>query len=343
MFEGFARVWTPVAFPGEVTARAPFPVTVAGTRVVLFRGPAGEPVALLDRCPHRGVALSLGRVESGQIECPFHGWRLDAAGQVCRVPWNPDAKLGALRGVRFPVRELAGQIWLYTAPVESPPAEPEVDEVLLRPGVRVSGARVEWATHWTRVMENMLDWPHLPFVHRATIGKSMVGRSAARMDIAWEPRPWGAHTHIQIDGKPEPAALDFRWPNRMDLHIPIPGKLLRMLVSCVPIDAGRTLMLLTMARDFMTSPLFDYFFHRQNARIAAEDRAIVESSSPAEVPPPAEERSVRTDAPTLHFRKRYFAELRGTSAACAPVLSPDRAPPSQPPSAPPRPHLPLAS
>jgi hypothetical protein len=33
-----------------------------------------------------------------------------------------------------------------------------------------------------------------------------------------------------------------------------------------------------------------------------------------EVPPAGEEKSVRTDAPTLAFRKRYYAELRETSS-----------------------------
>ncbi len=314
VFEGFANVWTPVALTSELTTGAPLGVKVAGTPLVLFRDKEGTAAALLDRCPHRGVALSLGHMKDGCIECPFHGWQLERSGQVRHVPWNPDAKLAALRGVPVPVRELAGQLWVYTSPAEQPATEPEVHEALLRPGVRVSGFRIEWKTHWTRAMENMLDWPHLPFVHRATIGKSMAGRSAARMDVAWEERPWGAHTHIRIDGKPEPGSLDFRWPNQMNLHIPIPNRLMMMLVACVPKDDQRTVMLLTMARDFLTSPIFDWFFHRMNARIANEDKAIVESSFPAEVPPAGEERSVRTDGPTLLFRKRYFAELHRASA-----------------------------
>jgi len=163
-------------------------------------------------------------------------------------------------------------------------------------------------------MENMLDWPHLPFVHRRTIGRGMQGRTRARMDVTWEERPWGAHTHIAIDGKAEPGSLDLRWPNQMNLHISPPGKRLMMAVACVPVDDQRTTMLLIMARDFLTSPLFDFVFHRMNARIAKEDQAIVESSSPVEVPPAGDERSVRTDGPTLAFRKRYFAELRGSSA-----------------------------
>ncbi len=319
MFEGFANVWTPVAVAEHLRRDKPLPVLVAGTPLVLFRDRDGKPVAMLDRCPHRGVALSLGKVKEGCIECPFHGWQFDASGAACHVPWNPDAKLQTLRGVTVPARELAGQIWVYTAPLEQAPSEPEVHENLLAEGVRVSGFQVVWNTHWTRAMENMLDWPHLPFIHKGTIGKSMVGKidragGGSRMDVTWEGRPWGAHTFIDIDGKREEGSLDLRWPNQMNLHIPIKGKVFMMAVACVPLDQTRTAMLMMMARGFMTSPIFDWLFHRMNAKIANEDKAVVESSFPVEVPPPGDEKSVRTDGPTLLFRKRYFAELQGSSS-----------------------------
>jgi phenylpropionate dioxygenase-like ring-hydroxylating dioxygenase large terminal subunit len=314
MFQGFARVWTPVALSHELK-RAPFAVKVADTPVVLFRGVDEKPAALLDRCPHRGVALSLGQMKDGCIECPFHGWQLKPSGEVCHVPWNPDAKLGNLRGHSLPVRELGGLVWLYTDFTEAPPSEPEMSEHALAKGVHLSGSRVTWKTHWTRAMENMLDWPHLPFVHAGSIGKSMIARKkTGRMDVTWEDRPWGAHTKIRIDGEEQRGSLDLRWPNQMNLHIPIPNKLMMMMVACIPETPSTTTMLLLMARDFMTSSLFDPIFHRSNAKIAEEDRAIVESSFPMEVPPAGEEKSVRTDAPTLAFRKRYYAELRETSS-----------------------------
>jgi phenylpropionate dioxygenase-like ring-hydroxylating dioxygenase large terminal subunit len=289
--------------------------------VVLFRDSAGKAAALVDRCPHRGVALSLGTVHGGILECAFHGWRMDGAGRVCHVPWNPDAKLGTLGAIRIPVRELGGFVWIYTSPAgegePAPEGEPAVPDALLQTGVHVSGFAVEWKTHWTRAMENMLDWPHLPFVHRRTIGKGMVGRDGARMDVAWEPRPWGAHTHIRIADKVERGSLDFRWPNQMSLRIGPPRRLMIMLVSCVPIDETRTRMVVAMARDFLTSPLFDPLFRLANERILNEDRAVTESSYPRAVPPPGEEQSVRTDAPTLAFRKRYFEELRGSRSGAA--------------------------
>ena len=314
MFEDFAHVWTPVALGEELKPGATLAVQVAGTPVVLFRDRAGRASALVDRCPHRGVKLSLGTVQDGCIQCPFHGWRLDGAGKVCAVPWNPDARLATLAGRSLATRELGGQLWIYTAPDVVPPSEPAVHESLLAPGVRVSALTLTWDAHWTRAMENMLDWPHLPFVHRSTIGRAMAKKPDARMDITHEAHPWGMHTTIAIDGEAQHGSLDLRWPNQMNLHIGSGARLMMMMVACVPIDDRRTRMILAMARNYLTSRVWDWAFNLANQRIAAEDRAIVESSHPVKVPPPAEEQSVRTDAPTLLFRKRYFAELAGSRA-----------------------------
>jgi len=288
-------------------------VLVAGTRVVLFRDGAGRAVGLIDRCPHRGVELSLGKVETGCITCPFHGWQLDGSGAVTKVPWNPDVKLSTLRGQALPVRERGSLIWIYTEVTDAPPSEPELNDIFERADVRVAGGSVEWRTHWTRAMENMLDWPHLPFVHRRSIGRDLVAKADRRMDIHFEEQPWGAQTRISIDGQEQPGALDLRWPNQMNLHIPIPGRTLLLAVACVPVDVERTRLLLISARSFLRARVFDFVFHRMNRRVAGEDRAIVESSAPSAVPHAGAEQSVRTDAPTLHFRKRYLAELAAVS------------------------------
>lgn len=85
----------------------------------------------------------------------------------------------------------------------------------------------------------------------------------------------------------------------------------RLLAVCTPAEPGTTRLTIYTLRDFARSRLFDPLFARTNARIAAEDRAIVESSQPPEVPPAGEERSVATDAPTLAFRKIWFTRIRG--------------------------------
>ena len=62
------------------------------------------------------------------------------------------------------------------------------------------------------------------------------------------------------------------------------------------------------------SALLNPIFRRSNRKIALEDQAILETSWPSEVPPAAQEKSVRTDKPTLAFRKLYFERIKGSSA-----------------------------
>lgn len=38
---------------------------------------AGEPVIMLDRCPHRDIKLSGGIIREGELVCPGHFWRFD--------------------------------------------------------------------------------------------------------------------------------------------------------------------------------------------------------------------------------------------------------------------------
>lgn len=315
MFEGFANVWTPLTPAARLTAR-PLRVEVAGEAVVLFRTAEGAPAALLDRCPHRGVALSLGRVlPDGCLECPFHGWRFGADGANRHVPLNPDARRDLLGAVPLPVRIIGDLIWLYTAPGTKAPTEPHVPEGLVQPGItRVYTERL-WQAHWTRAMENMLDSPHLPFVHARTIGRPLRRRMTPQSSLAvsWEDTSFGGRSQAVLDGAGGGGVLEFHRPNIMALHIPIPGRHLRIHALVVPVDGERTRLTVVGSRDFLRWPMLNPLFARLNGRIADEDRDVVQSSRPAEVPPPGMEPSVATDRATLQFRKYYYDTLK-TSA-----------------------------
>lgn len=292
---------------------APLPIRVAGERIVAFRDTDGTPRALIDRCPHRGVALSLGKVIDGVIECPFHGWRFDGNGRNCHVPWNPDAKTDLLGATTLPLRESAGLLWLYTG--FDPTSEPQPSESLLQPGVVLCAQSSVWETHWTRAMENMLDSPHLPFVHRATIGRFVAKHVGGRMDVSWTETAYGARIENTMQGREGRARLDYRSPNAMELFIDPAGRLFRMLAVCLPLDENHTKLTIITIRNFARWRGLNWWFRRSNQRIADEDKAILESSQPSEVPPPAQERSVRTDQPTLAFRKRYFEQFRSSAAS----------------------------
>ncbi len=334
MFEGFANSWTVVTLAKRLEKK-PLAMRVAGEPVVFFRDAKGQVQALLDRCPHRGVKLSLGEMKGDCLECPFHAWQFDGAGAVRHVPLNPDAKRERLFATSFPVREIGGLLWLYTAPKragETVP-EPEVPDALTTPGLARTYLEVEWNAHWTRAMENMLDSPHVPFVHRKTIGRFVRPylKPDSRMDIEWEEAPFGGRTRAIVDGRENSGAmLEWFKPNIMVLHIPMPGKTFRMHAVSVPIDATHTRMVVVGARSFATFPLLNPLFNASNRRIVNEDKAVVESSQPMEIPLAVDEISVRTDRATLQFRKFYFEVLKPSSAAplrnraaSAPALSTD--------------------
>ncbi len=316
MFEGFANVWTPLVEVRRV-GRAPLRVMLAGEALVLFRHAEGVS-ALLDRCPHRGAALSLGQVcADGTIECPFHGWRFDRTGANVQVPLDPGARREHLGAVALPTRILGEMVWVYTAPGAVAPEEPVAPEGLTAPGLARTYVERIWDCHWTRAMENMLDSPHLPFVHRRTIGRLLRRRMTptSQMEIDWQPTAAGGRVVAALDGRSGGGSLEFFRPNMMALTIPIPRRHFRIHALVTPMDAQTTRLTLVASRDFARSRLLEPLFARSNRRIADEDQRVVESARPREIPPAGQERSVATDAATLQFRKYYFEVLRTSRAS----------------------------
>lgn len=315
MFESFARVWSPLA-SAKALRRGPLRVVLAGEPIVLFQDRSGAIGALIDRCPHRGVALSLGRVgDDGCLECPFHGWRFDVGGVNRHTPLNPEARREGLSALALPVRRLGDYIWVYTDPAAAAPPEPVVPEGLVSTKLARTYTERLWNCHWTRAMENMLDSAHVPFVHRRTIGKDARRRimDHSRMDVSWEPTEWGGRARASLDGRDAGAVLEFHRPNLMALHIPIPGRRMSIHALVLPEAEGRTRLVVVGSRDFARWPMLNLLFGRLNARIADEDRSVVESSGRDETPPTTSERSVATDAVTLQFRKYYHQTLKGSA------------------------------
>ena len=72
--------------------RRPLARTVLGRPLVLFRPGPGQAAALVDRCPHRNVPLSHGRVAGGRLACPYHGWEFDRQGICLKHGPTPQAE-----------------------------------------------------------------------------------------------------------------------------------------------------------------------------------------------------------------------------------------------------------
>jgi len=169
-----ARQWY-VALESRRLRRGPVAVTVLGLPLVLFRDGSGRPAALLDRCPHRNVPLSLGAVEGGGLQCAYHGWRFAADGACAHLPARAEGPEGAAaraapRGVDFPCREQQGFVWVWPTARAEPGGEPAVEPYRI-PGLETAGyavGRLAYELDGTlhAVLENILDVPHTAFLHR---------------------------------------------------------------------------------------------------------------------------------------------------------------------------------
>ncbi|MBC7543350.1 MAG: aromatic ring-hydroxylating dioxygenase subunit alpha [Candidatus Sericytochromatia bacterium] len=332
MFAGFAGVWTPAAMARELRQK-PVSVTIAAERIVLFRGAQGQPAALIDRCPHRGVALSLGAVTpEGALACPFHGWEYGPDGLCSHIPLNdlPADKRRRAKAMALPVREVGGMIWVYTGTDVAAPPPLHVPGALTEPGWVLWHYAETWDCHWTRAMENMLDMPHVPYLHRRTIGRGMRRRITrdSRMTMHVEPTEYGMAIRNDLDGVRTSGFLEWHRPNGMALYIlpPESKRGFRQHMWCVPVDEIHTRMMLVSARTFGGDNPISRLFDQFNRIILGEDRNVVQSTLPKVCPHPSEEMSVATDAPTLAFRRYYFNTLHESRW---PLAEPPLGPPAE--------------
>jgi phenylpropionate dioxygenase-like ring-hydroxylating dioxygenase large terminal subunit len=333
-FALFPSQWTPVAAAAALGAR-PLPIRVAGEDLVIFRDGKGGIGALLDRCPHRGVKLSLGDVVDGALECPFHGWRFDTTGTCVKVPLNtlPPARLATLCTGKVPVIEKGGLIWVYTELGAEGVEPPEMPDSLFATNRTRRHVEQVWNCHWSRAMENMLDGPHLPFTHKRTIGRPLRARALAgeamQIDLTDKPygfravQGYGGENGREYNGQELDSWIEWWRPNGMCLNIPIPHMGMRQHVWCVPVDDTHTRMILVAVRELSWWNPMNLVFANTEDKALLEDKAIIETSFPVEVPDAAAEKHVPTDKATLRFRAWYLAEQERLRAdPASPVSSP---------------------
>lgn len=195
--------WYVVAIAEELKDK-PLPVVLLGTPIVVFRSGAGIG-ALLDRCPHRNVPLSLGRVRGTRLECGYHGWQFDNAGQCQHIPGlcgGAETNKAARNAPAFAAREADGFIWVYgtpnVEPVRDPFAFPHLGDA------RYSTIRhvVELEGTMHAAAENALDVPHTAFLHRG-----LFRSEASRKRIGVEVRRYGDRVEAEYLGEPRPEGV----------------------------------------------------------------------------------------------------------------------------------------
>ncbi len=149
--------------PGQVVR-----ATFWGTHVAVYRTEAGTVHTLEDRCPHRHLPLSAGVVEGQKLRCQYHGWAMDASGQLADVPHELfGMKMPQCRIKAYPTRERYGLVWVFFGDAENADKVPMPHIPDLEGPDRWACVPIEvtWKAHHSMILENVSDFTH-EFLHR---------------------------------------------------------------------------------------------------------------------------------------------------------------------------------
>jgi nitrite reductase/ring-hydroxylating ferredoxin subunit len=164
--------WYVIAFSHEVQKGRPFVRKCMDEPVLLFRDSEGRIAALYDRCPHRSVPLSLGKVLDHGVECVYHGFQFDRTGRCVHIP-TQDLIPKAACTRSYPVVEQMQFVWIWMGdPAKADPARvPNYSQM----GCGEIGERTDWhfepyfvmeiKANYSLLFENLLDTSHISFLH----------------------------------------------------------------------------------------------------------------------------------------------------------------------------------
>jgi len=292
----FMNFWYPAEESKNLTDH-PLKVQMLGLRFVLWRDSGGKARCVHNTCTHRGGSLGDGKIVGDCIQCPYHGWKFNGAGECERIP-----SLGLLDKVpvraridAYPVEERYGLVFVFLGDLpegERPTIMPNNEYG--QPGWRSMSMRYRWRANYVRLVENQSDPSHIEYVHA---GFGMAGKStnyevprinvektvwgAGAMVVFYSPElPDPAMKHMQPEGRNESGSgyhgaastwtrVNFSSTNHMHIYL-----------YAVPRDELDLEIFMVMQRNCMLEDKFDENFLKRMAIAIEEDRVVIEQLDP---------------------------------------------------------------
>jgi phenylpropionate dioxygenase-like ring-hydroxylating dioxygenase large terminal subunit len=315
-----SKQWYVVMDSTQVRAK-PVGVVRMGEKLVFWRDTSGKVSCLRDKCVHRGVELSKGKVIGDRIQCPFHGLEYDSSGKVTVVPANGKNTLvpDRFQVLSYPTCEAHSFIWVWWG--ENPPEDLQAPRFFtdIDDSLSYSKAYDHWNAHYSRVIENQLDAAHLPFVHYNTIGRGnrtiVDGPLFQWLDgdmfyVFVRNRVDDGTPPLEPEQMPTPDPvkdfkLEFIFPNLWQNYI---DEKVRVMVAFVPVDQENTILYLRFYQKFMRVPVLGRLITRLsmplNLIIAHQDRRVVVTQQPKASALRIGEQLFQADRPLVEYRRR---------------------------------------
>ena len=204
------NAWYVGALSDEVTADGLFARRLLDMPVLFYRRTeTGEPVALLDRCPHRFAFLSKGKRLGDEIECLYHGLRFGPDGRCTRSPYQETPPREAVVQ-SFPVVERHRMLWIWMGdPALADPAMIPNHSHMDREAMRPLIWHVTFDGNWQLGNDNLMELTHLFWLHTGTIGgwKPDAGATPGEEYTARTDSDGRVHSRTFVPGVTRPGAF----------------------------------------------------------------------------------------------------------------------------------------
>lgn len=138
------RNWFPLLRSTELPFRHVAHAQLYGYELAVWRDDAGAVNVWENRCPHRGLRLTIGTNTGSDLQCRYHGWSFESGDGGCTfVPAHrDDSEPSKACALTLPTYEKNGFVWAAFAPETAEPEALSYDEttaVTLRSVVMPAG------------------------------------------------------------------------------------------------------------------------------------------------------------------------------------------------------------
>lgn len=168
MPEYVRNLWYMAAWDHEIPESGMLSRTLLDEKWLIVRLSDGDFAMLADRCPHRFVPLSQGRLEDDVIHCPYHGLGFDRTGACVHNPF-PAAPPSHARARMMPVVHAHRGLWFWPGdPTKADPALIPDFGFVDRAGMQRSSLAIRG--NYELVSDNLMDLTHAEFLHVTSFG-----------------------------------------------------------------------------------------------------------------------------------------------------------------------------
>ncbi|MCX6246410.1 MAG: aromatic ring-hydroxylating dioxygenase subunit alpha [Bacteroidetes bacterium] len=308
--------WYVVLESKELKKNKPLRITRFSEPLALWRDENNKVCCIADRCCHRGVSLSCGKIINGKLECPFHGFIYDKSGKVLMIPANGKNKPApeTMKVKSYKTFEAYGLIWLWWGDEDKTTEEPFFFRELA--DFSYSSFKDHWGVHYSRAIENQLDVVHLPFVHKSTIGRGNKTLVNGPVVVRDKELITFYVNNVEDDGKTIPLKpdeivdyeklfhLQFHFPNIWQNYI---SDKIRAFAAFVPVDEENSIIYIRYYQRMLKIPvlreLFNYIGKLSSIVILRQDKRVVITQLPKKSAVRMDERLVMGDKPIIEYRK----------------------------------------